>query len=715
MAIQTAEAKLYTGIRCWVVDKNISANLTSTFTTGNKNRPIESGDTVYPGILAYRLYRTTIDLEMVATINRVDERYKTYGGGNNVITTAGVDNTRNWKVTSGLVCKFPTYIQIDIEKLGLPEGTDCIVDIEEGWITEGDYPGSTFAPNPEVKNFFTFRTPWYGVGKLVTASSISVPRFRLRYSSSDVGALFTPNFNARANRVGKIDLDASSSIYAFYGRRRPFGIQMFARFGPIGPGDAPWLEGNGYPYGTGLGSWPAGFPGILRIRQATANFIYDSNASMSIEAYNLPFVWPLTNYSVVSNMVSDVDAFKGVGTPSLTSQTALNVSSRVDYNSFLAGIQSQSSIVCRPITNARANITAQSSLSCNAISNDDVILKIVVPSGTVGQRTFGFRFDGNVLVNIDWGDGVIDSNIETTGMKLHTYTNPGNYTVSISSLDDPPFGIPLEQWKIQPGQSLVINGVSTTINPPSMVRECLSFGKLNTINLTETFKGCTQLTKVPTFLPSTVQALWDTFNGCTQLNDSNVTLWNTVNVTNMSGTFDGCSTFNQNIGSWNTSNVTSMVRMFSGASSFNQNITGWNTSKVTSMAVMFSGATSFNQNIGSWDVSKVVGFSSMFLGATAFNGNIENWTINTSAAVTMYNMFNGATSFNRPIGSWNTGAVAGTGATSGMSSMFRNATAFNQNLSTWCVTNFPTKPDNFDTNTPAWVKTGRQPIWGTCP
>lgn len=190
MAIQSASAKLYTGIRCWCVDKNISANLTASFTTGNKNRPIQvSGDVVYPGILVFRLYRTTIDLEMVATINRIDERYKTYGGGNNVITVNGVDNTRNWKINSRLVCKFPTYIQIDVEKLQLPEGTDCIVEFEEGWITEGDYPGSTFAPSPEVKNFFTFRTPWYGVGKLNTgAFAINLLGLRKKPLSSSVSA-----------------------------------------------------------------------------------------------------------------------------------------------------------------------------------------------------------------------------------------------------------------------------------------------------------------------------------------------------------------------------------------------------------------------------------------------------------------------------------------------------------------------------------------------
>ena len=65
-----------------------------------------------------------------------------------------------------------------------------------------------------------------------------------------------------------------------------------------------------------------------------------------------------------------------------------------------------------------------------------------------------------------------------------------------------------------------------------------------------------------------------------------------------------------------------------------------------------------------------------------------------------------ATAFNQPIGSWNTSNVTN------MSGMFRDATAFNQNLSTWKVPNIAPKPADFDRNTPAWVKTNRQPLWG---
>ena len=45
-------------------------------------------------------------------------------------------------------------------------------------------------------------------------------------------------------------------------------IDLFAVFGPIGPAGVPYLEGNGFPYATGLGSWPQGFPGIVRIKSS---------------------------------------------------------------------------------------------------------------------------------------------------------------------------------------------------------------------------------------------------------------------------------------------------------------------------------------------------------------------------------------------------------------------------------------------------------------
>ena len=66
--------------------------------------------------------------------------------------------------------------------------------------------------------------------------------------------------------------------------------------------------------------------------------------------------------------------------------------------------------------------------------------------------------------------------------------------------------------------------------------------------------------------------------------------WEVMNVTDMSGLFEGQKEFNENISRWNTTNVTTMHRMFAGASSFNQPVEGLNTASVIDMRYMFSGA-----------------------------------------------------------------------------------------------------------------------------
>jgi len=69
--------------------------------------------------------------------------------------------------------------------------------------------------------------------------------------------------------------------------------------------------------------------------------------------------------------------------------------------------------------------------------------------------------------------------------------------------------------------------------------------------------------------------------------------------------------------------------------------------------------------------------------------------------------FRGCLSFNQNISNWDTSAV------NNMLAMFEGASAFNQNLSSWDVHRIPSKPASFDANTPAWVKSGRLPVWGT--
>jgi len=97
----------------------------------------------------------------------------------------------------------------------------------------------------------------------------------------------------------------------------------------------------------------------------------------------------------------------------------------------------------------------------------------------------------------------------------------------------------------------------------------------------------------------------------------------------------------------------------------------------------------------------------MFYRNDSFNGDISDW--DTSSVTNMNFMFSLAINFNRDISDWDMSSVTD------MNGMFGNASVFDQDLSSWCVSNFSSEPSNFDSNTTAWDKIGRQPIWGTCP
>jgi alpha-tubulin suppressor-like RCC1 family protein len=299
MAIQSASAKLYTGIRCWCVDKNIKAALVSTFSLGNKNRPIDSGNTVYPNVLAARLIRTVVDIESASIFSLTNERYKTYGFKSDI------------KSKSTFLCKFPTYIRIDLEKLQLPEGVTCTISFEEGWITDGEYIGSTKAASAPVNNFFTFRTPWYsGRLKLSSLFTQALTYKNFRPFSSNISSLFTPVVSAKITKRGVEDMQSAFILSTKIGKKQFVASSMNSRFGPIGPGDIPYLEGNGYAKDTGLGSWPAGFPGIVRIRSSAVS----TNAMVS--TLSLPdflVVWLSYAYlTSTSTMATDGFKYKGV-------------------------------------------------------------------------------------------------------------------------------------------------------------------------------------------------------------------------------------------------------------------------------------------------------------------------------------------------------------------------------------------------------------------
>ena len=206
------------------------------------------------------------------------------------------------------------------------------------------------------------------------------------------------------------------------------------------------------------------------------------------------------------------------------------------------------------------------------------------------------------------------------------------------------------------------------------------------------FANCSSFNQdISTFIVKEGTGINNWFKGCTSYNNGGVPLTiDASRFSSISGAFENCTSFNQDLSSWDTSNVTGMSNVFKGATNFNQDITMWDTSSVTSMGGMFYGATNFNQPIGIWDTSNVTSMDGMFLEARNFNQYIGDW--NTSNVTSMSNMLSRMISFNQDINTktvnsgqpdeyiaWDVSSVTN------MVEMFGDSGAFDQSLSNWDV------------------------------
>ena len=151
--------------------------------------------------------------------------------------------------------------------------------------------------------------------------------------------------------------------------------------------------------------------------------------------------------------------------------------------------------------------------------------------------------------------------------------------------------------------------------------------------------------------------------------------------------------------------TTTLRGMFYQKTTFNQPIDTWELTGVTDLSYMFYQASAFNQPIGSWDVSSVTNMAEVLAFATSFNQVMNNWDVGN--VNNMQSLFLNCSSFNQSLNSWDTGNVTN------MLYMLSGTTVFNQDLTTWCVTNIPSEPTNFATNSPLTPE--NKPIWGTCP
>jgi surface protein len=65
--------------------------------------------------------------------------------------------------------------------------------------------------------------------------------------------------------------------------------------------------------------------------------------------------------------------------------------------------------------------------------------------------------------------------------------------------------------------------------------------------------------------------------------------------------------------------------MFCGASSFTSDLSAWQTGQVTDMNAMFCGASSFTSDLSAWQTGQVTDMSRMFRGACLFDGDVSCW------------------------------------------------------------------------------------------
>jgi surface protein len=307
--------------------------------------------------------------------------------------------------------------------------------------------------------------------------------------------------------------------------------------------------------------------------------------------------------------------------------------------------------------------TTLAPLSPNLVLEIDTTLSPAVGPASLSSLVAGFVYElglfGDVNVDIDWGDGSRDDDVEDAGPFAHTYVTSGQYTITVSGT--------LTGFGQEFGAQNVLRGAEylTAVH---------SFGDIGIENLSNAFWGANNLIKVPRSLPATVTSMKAMFSGASKF-DQPIGGWKTGEVLDMRFMFSGASKFDQPIGDWDTGKVINMGGMFRAATSFDQPIGGWNTSSVEDMSSMFSGASKFDRPIGGWDTSNVTFMKAMFLNARLFNQDLSLW--HTDDVTSMEYMFGGAAKFDRPIGGWKTGSVVSMGL------MFSGATTFNQEIGDW--------------------------------
>jgi len=181
--------------------------------------------------------------------------------------------------------------------------------------------------------------------------------------------------------------------------------------------------------------------------------------------------------------------------------------------------------------------------------------------GTTFRLLLGSR-DANISGSVNWGDGNItpfsgfNGDLEVS----NTYASEGQYTVVIK-LDLAALGMLSHIG----GDSFSANSESSQakITAVKALGEDMGLSSLN-----YAFRNCINLTSLPDVLPkynggaNGITSLSSTFGGCISLGKPNIARWDVSTVNTFESCFNGCISFNADIGNWDMSSATNLRSMY---------------------------------------------------------------------------------------------------------------------------------------------------------
>ena len=211
---------------------------------------------------------------------------------------------------------------------------------------------------------------------------------------------------------------------------------------------------------------------------------------------------------------------------------------------------------------------------------------------------------------IDWGDNTTEfvGSFDDT-RKIHTYAEPGIYTVRIGGL--------LEGWRDHNDFGFVCK-----------MHSVVQLGHVHWKNLSHAFRDCPNLSRFSSDNSSTEFVTDISFMFYNSpLVEPETRDWDVSKVTNMVSTFAQTTSANPDTSLWDVSNVTNMSSMFANVVGAQPNTENWNISNVRFMRGMFSLSPFIQPQTRFWNLSSMQDMSYMFYGAKIAQPETSLWNV----------------------------------------------------------------------------------------